>query len=328
MLTGCGSSNTNASNSTTTSSAPSTAARITAASSTPAPGLAAAERPSAALFPTGAGKTLHQIANLATAQTQLGAATATFTPGNRRLAFGITSSNEAFVYAPTAVYIARSPDEPARGPFVAPADPMTVAAQYRSNENEGPGGLQAIYSANVPVPRAGKYTILALTRAPQGLLGASGQIVVAPSSPIPDVGQRPPAIATDTLASVHGNISLLTTRNPPENMQSASLKDLLGTRPVALLFSTPQLCQSRICGPVTDIAVEMQHEFGNRVTFIHEEVYVNNQPDRGLRPQLKAFHLQTEPWLFTINRDGAIAARLEGAFGTTEFRQALEASLR
>ena len=33
---------------------------------------------------------------------------------------------------------------------------------------------------------------------------------------------------------------------------------------------------------------------------------------------MKAFHLQTEPWLFTINRHGIITARLEGAFGTTE----------
>lgn len=70
---------------------------------------------------------------------------------------------------------------------------------------------------------------------------------------------------------------------------------------------------------MTDVAVQLQHEFGNRVAFIHEEVYVNNRPRQGLRPQLKAFHLQTEPWLFSINRKGFIAARLEGAFGTTEF---------
>ena len=111
-------------------------------------------------------------------------------------------------------------------------------------------------------------------------------------------------------------------------MQGSSLAQVLGKRPVALLFSTPQLCVSKVCGPVTDIAVELQHEFGQRIAFIHEEVYVNNQPTQGLRPQLKAFHLRTEPWLFTINRRGIIAARLEGAFGVTGFRQAIEAALR
>ena len=48
----------------------------------------------------------------------------------------------------------------------------------------------------------------------------------------------------------------------------------------------------------------------------------------GLRPQLKAFSLQTEPWLFTINRQGVITARLEGAFGLNGATQALEAALK
>ncbi len=111
-------------------------------------------------------------------------------------------------------------------------------------------------------------------------------------------------------------------------MHSVSLNQALGRRPVALLFSTPQLCTSRVCGPVTDVAVELQHQFGDRIAFIHEEVYVNNNPKQGLRPQLKAFHLQTEPWMFVINRRGVIVARFEGAFGTTELRAALEQALR
>jgi hypothetical protein len=82
-----------------------------------------------------------------------------------------------------------------------------------------------------------------------------------------------------------------------------------------------------VCGPVTDVAVQLQHQFGNRVTFIHEEVYVDNQPSKGLRPQLTAFHLRTEPWLFVINRRGIIVARLEGAFGTAELTKALNAAL-
>jgi hypothetical protein len=111
-------------------------------------------------------------------------------------------------------------------------------------------------------------------------------------------------------------------------MHSVSLNQVLGKRPVVLLFSTPQFCISRVCGPVTDVTVQLQHEFGNRVTFIHQEVYADNQPSKGLRSQLKAFHLHTEPWLFAINRKGIIVARLEGAFGTTELRQALQAALQ
>jgi len=156
---------------------------------------------------------------------------------------------------------------------------------------------------------------------------ADGEVAVAASSPIPDVGQRPPAIATDTPATVHGDLALLTTRIPPEDMHAVSFSQVLGKRPIALLFSTPQLCTSRVCGPVTDVLVSLEHEFSGRITFIHEEIYVNNQPSKGLRPQMKAFHLQTEPWLFTVDRSGVITARLEGAFGVDEARQALEAAL-
>jgi hypothetical protein len=83
-----------------------------------------------------------------------------------------------------------------------------------------------------------------------------------------------------------------------------------------------------VCGPVTDVTVSLQPQFASRITFIHQEVYVANQPSRGLRPQMKAYRLQTEPWLFTIDRQGTIVARLEGAFGVNEVRAALEAALR
>jgi hypothetical protein len=290
--------------------------------------LSAAERPARSLFPPAAGRSLKQLGALTRSTAQLGAANGTFTPGLERLAFALTDSSQRFIYAPTAVYLATSPTAPAQGPFLAPADPMGVAPQYRSQQNSAPGGLQAIYWTELPAPRPRVYDVLALTRTRTGLIGSAGEVAVARSWPIPDVGQRPPAIATGTLASAHGNMSQLTTRLPPEDMHSVSFDQVLGKRPIALLFSTPQLCTSRICGPVTDVAVALQQEFSTRITFIHEEVYANNQPTQGLRPQLKAFHLATEPWLFTINRRGLVAARLEGAFGVNELRQALEAALR
>ena len=54
---------------------------------------------------------------------------------------------------------------------------------------------------------------------------------------------------------------------------------------------------------------------------------MDNRPDQGFRPPLQAFGLLTEPWLFTIDSDGRVAARLEGSFGIAEFREAVEAAL-
>ncbi|HEY1523941.1 MAG TPA: hypothetical protein VGF70_13090 [Solirubrobacteraceae bacterium] len=290
--------------------------------------LLAAEQPRRAQFPASRGRSLKQLVRLVRGAAQLGPGTSTYTTGRARFAFALTDKSSRFIYAPTAVYLARTPTAPAQGPFLAPADSTTVSPQFRSAQNSAPGGLKAVYWTDLPVPRSGVYDVLALTRVGPRLIGATGEVPVALSTPIPSVGQRPPDIATDTLASQHGKVSLVTTRTPPESMHSMSLGQVLGKRPVALLFSTPELCKSRVCGPVTDIMVELQRQFGSRIAFIHQEVYVGNDPTKGLRPQLHSFHLETEPWLFTINRRGEITARLDGVFGVGEARAALEAALR
>jgi hypothetical protein len=144
---------------------------------------------------------------------------------------------------------------------------------------------------------------------------------------IPDVGERPPAISTDTIASA-GSEEAVDTRVPPApDLHKTDFKDVLGKKPVALLFATPQLCQSRVCGPVVDIELQMRTKYGDRMEFIHQEVYVDNKVDKGLRPPLKAFGLPTEPWLFTFDREGRVAARLEGSFGLRAFEDAIKAAL-
>jgi hypothetical protein len=110
-------------------------------------------------------------------------------------------------------------------------------------------------------------------------------------------------------------------------MHEQSLDKVLGKKPVALLFSTPQLCQSRVCGPVTDIAVQLKAEYGDRVEFIHQEVYADNDPNQGLREPLQAFRLRTEPWLFVVDENGKITERLEGSFGLNAFENALQTAL-
>jgi hypothetical protein len=120
---------------------------------------------------------------------------------------------------------------------------------------------------------------------------------------------------------------LLDTRTPPSDMHERSFDEVVGNKPVALLFATPQLCQSRVCGPVTDIALQMKAKYGDQIEFIHQEVYVDNTPDAGLRQPLQAFRLRTEPWLFVVGADGKITARLEGSFGVKAFEDALQTAL-
>jgi hypothetical protein len=107
-------------------------------------------------------------------------------------------------------------------------------------------------------------------------------------------------------------------------MHDTDLADVLGKEPVVLLFATPALCQSRVCGPVVDVAEQVKSDLsGQDVAFIHMEVYKNNNASDGLRPQMQEFGLHTEPWLFVVDRKGIVRTRIQGAFDAAELEHAV-----
>jgi hypothetical protein len=292
----------------------------------------AASQPDESIFPSADGKTLNDLAQEVKGggSTEVGLATSVFTVGEDRLAFGMIDDQGQFVYGPTAVYLAPTPDQPAEGPFLAPADVLITEGRYRSRQAaEETDPFAAVYQANVQFDQKGSWAVLVVTQTGNTFVAAPAQVEVSTkkADKIPDVGEQAPKVATDTLASVGGNEELLDTRTPPSDLHEKSLDEVLGKKPVALLFSTPQLCQSRVCGPVTDIAVELKAKYGDKIEFIHQEVYAENDPNQGLREPLKAFQLRTEPWLFVIDENGRITRRLEGSFGQKAFEDALNTAL-
>ena len=292
-----------------------------------------ADRPREADFPKPErGQTLQAFADsIGATGTKVGFATSVVEPGRDRIAFGVLNDQNSFVYGPSAIYVARSPSSTrVDGPYLAPADLLVTEPAYRSQQAATETDpFAAVYEAeNVRFPRAGDYAILIVTKVGGRLVAAASQVRVGENRTIPDVGDRPPAVATDTVTSA-GSLEAIDTRRPPaRELHEESFDQVLGRKPVALLFATPQLCQSRVCGPVTDIALQMRARYGDRMEFIHQEVYVGNNQQNGLREPLKRFGLETEPWLFTVGRDGRIAARLEGSFGLNAFEDAIQAALR
>ena len=132
------------------------------------------------------------------------------------------------------------------------------------------------------------------------------------------VGEKAPVVSTPTAASVGGDLAKIDTRQPPSSMHDADLKDVLGSKPAIVVFATPAFCASRVCGPVVDVAEQVKAESGDGIQFIHMEVFNDNDPSKGIRPQLAAFGLPTEPWVFAIGSDGRIVQRTEGALGIRE----------
>jgi hypothetical protein len=205
----------------------------------------AATTPNASDFPSSDGKTLQQVADeiKGGGTVEAGLASSVFTVGTNRLAFGVIDKQGQFVYGPSAVYVAPNPGAPAKGPFAAPADVLVTEGRYRSRQAaEETDPFAAVYAAQVPFGRRGASAVLVVTKRGNTYVAAPSQVQVTTkkADPIPDVGEQPPSVATDTLASVGGNEKLLDTRVPPSDMHEDSFDQVLGKKPVAQLFSTPQ----------------------------------------------------------------------------------------
>lgn len=279
-------------------------------------------------FPEPNGRSLQQIADLSRTAAKFAPATSHYVTGENRLAFGLLDQDNRLIYAPTAVYVARSPEDVAVGPYYAPTDSLVTKEAYRSKTAALEGDpIAGIYSANVLLPDPGRYAVLVLTQLGGEWRGAPAELTAKATDSIPAVGEDAPVVATDTFDDAGADIGSIDTRVPPSQMHEVSFDEVAGAKPVALLFATPALCQSRVCGPVVDIAEQLRDQgYGDDIEFIHQEVYVDNDLNEGLREPLLAFNLETEPWLFTVDADGKVAARLEGSFGLREFEEALKAA--
>jgi hypothetical protein len=294
------------------------------------PKVRAAQDPQPSEFPKPAGKTLQALADEIGGGPQMGLAGSVYLAGQEnRVAFGVIDDQAGFLYGKTALYYARTPTSPAKGPYVAPADVLVTEAPYRSQQAATEADpFAAVYAAQVPFSKPGQYAVMAVTLVEGKPVAAAGQlkVITKAEDKIPEVGEPAPKVTTDTLASAGGDAEAIDTRRPTSDMH-ANFADELGKKPVALLFATPQLCQSRVCGPVVDVGLQMRSRYGDQVDFIHQEVYTDNDPNKGLRKPLQEFNLQTEPWLFVVGKDGKITARLEGSFGVHAFEQALKTAL-
>lgn len=248
------------------------------------------------------------------------------TPGENRIGFGLFNENGEMARENTvALYIANAEGAQAEGPYPARRESLKVPPAFRSQQT-ATDETSFVYVATVPFKRTGKYGVVAVVKRGDSLLASTPTpISVAKSNTGPPaVGETAPTITTQTPDDVGGDLTKLTTRKPPlRSLVSTNVADVLGQKPLVLSFVTPQLCQTRVCGPVVDVMAEIQARYGDRVAFVQQEVYIDDDPSKGLRPQLVTYRLETEPWTYVIDRSGKIAARFEGALSAAELDAAV-----
>ncbi len=290
---------------------------------------AAPARAQAQDFPDAAGKSLGELQASLDEGPIFAPTVSLLDPGTNRIGFGLFDvARKEIAGARVALYVAQADGAQLKGPYPARWESLEVKPQFQSQTTaQDPESTKGVYVADVPLQRRGKIVVVAVARMDGRLLstGPHGMEVGAKGEPPPRVGERAVRVSTPTLASAGGDASKITTRVPPdEDLLRTDLADVLGRKPVVLVFATPRLCVSRVCGPVVDVAQQVKAAVGDDVTFIHTEIYNENDTSKGFRPQVRAYRLPTEPWTFVIDRAGKVAARFEGALSVGELQRAVK----
>jgi hypothetical protein len=313
--------------------------------STSGSGATAENRPAPpkSAFPSPEGRTLREMLKAADGPAELvvSPAAMVFYKGPNRYPFGVFERDRTQVSdAEVALYFAKAPapepgaksksgnkgpaaksqaqalDEPAIGPFPAAIESLVTQPAFRAKTtSDDPDAASVVYSTQVSFPSDGEWRIAALVKRDGEVKGTLlPSAVVGEFGKIPRPGDQAPKVHTPTPDDVGGDLAKITTRIPPDTQNRVDYADALGKEPIVLLFATPQFCQSRVCGPVVDVAEQVKAENEGKAAFIHMEIYKDNKPPV-TRSQVDAFHLPTEPWLFAIDRQGKISSVIEGAFG-------------
>ena len=280
-------------------------------------------------FPKAAGKPLAELRRGRGPGPVLASTVSILTPGENRYGFALFDrARKQISGAPSAIYMAPSGGGPAQGPFPANAESLKVSPPFQSQTvKNDPDTARSIYVAKVPFKKPGNYEVMGVVKFDGRLVATDpAPAQVTKDDPVPAVGSKAPRIVTPTVASVGGDVKSIDTRVPPGTMHEDDFADVLGKKPIVLLFATPALCQSRVCGPVVDIAEEVKASHKGDTSFIHMEIYNENELEKGFRPQIGEYKLPTEPWAFAIDREGKVAARLEGAYSERELMDAVKAA--
>ena len=282
-------------------------------------------------FPVAKGKTLETLrAGLQKRPILAPTTAASLEVGENRVAFALRDrANKLLSGAEVALYTTDHDGRNVQGPYLARTESLEVKPQFESrNTAEDPDPAKSIYVAEVPISKPGKRVITGVARLDGRLVATTGFELPIPAKDQngrpPQVGDEAIDISTPTIASVGGDASKISTRVPTaDSMLETDFHDVLGKKPAVLVFATPALCQSRICGPVVDVAMQVQADFGDKVAFIQQEIYKDNDVNRGFTDQVAEYRLPTEPWIFVVDKDGKITDRFEGAVSVGELERAV-----
>ena len=138
------------------------------------------------------------------------------------------------------------------------------------------------------------------------------------------VGEMAPLSQNRTLAT-EPDINKLSSGNEPDPAfyQLTVAEAVASGKPTVVGFITPGLCESKWCAPVLNSVSIVRDSLGDQVNFIHIEVFADFQTLTFV-PEMAEWGLETEPYIFVLDKGGRVTASLAGPVSPRELMQALE----
>ena len=281
-----------------------------------------------------------QIAPPATEGLQVLLTTSELLVGQNRVAFGLLKDGKLLADARVAVRVYAIQGEDARLIAEAPARYLRLEVIEQGQRiHIHPDGsrhvhgeatdVQGIYVAQLVFPRAGPWGLeVVVTTRHDSVESARLRVDVVAASRAPMVGAPAPR-SQNLIASDVSELKQIDSSEPPDSrLHQTRIADAIAQgKPQVIVFATPRYCTSRVCGPVVDIVRTLLPTYGDRVVFIHQEIWETGSLQK-FSPTVEEWNLRSEPWIFVVDGKGIVRARFEGVTTRGELEAALQLVLR
>jgi hypothetical protein len=276
-----------------------------------------------------------QLAPPATGALQVLLTTSELVVGQNRFAFGLLKDHTLLADARVAVRVYALHDGDARLTAQAPARYHTLEVIEQGNHvhihpdgsrhvHGGATDVQGIYVAQVSFSRSGPWGLEVLAERADGTVESAGLSVNVLAASLTPMAGTPAPRSRNLIASDVSDLRKIDSSEPPDpRLHQHRIADAIARgKPQVIVFATPRHCVSRVCGPVVDVVRTLIPTYGDRVVFIHQEIW--EAGTQTFSPTVQEWNLRSEPWVFVVDGQGMVRARFEGL--TT--RRELEAALR
>lgn len=186
----------------------------------------------------------------------------------------------------------------------------------------------------VTFDEAGFWDLTVAVELDGGTRATTTTFEVLPDSTIVEVGDQAPSTVNHLPGAAGVPPAAVDSRAddaevPDPVLHQGTIADALAAeRPLLVVVSTPVYCVSRFCGPITDSVEQLAVLYGDRMAFVHlevwrayEEVILNKAAAEWILP--KDGTEGKEPWVFLVGADGTVTHRFDNVVSDDELEAAV-----